>query len=47
MEASVLAHLSGRIAKFKLPRRVVLLDALPKTALGKVVKGEVVRLLGG
>lgn len=45
-EASVLAHLSGRIAKFKLPRRVVLLDALPKSALGKVVKGEVVRVLG-
>jgi fatty-acyl-CoA synthase len=46
-EASVLAHLSGRIAKFKLPRRVVLLDSLPKSALGKVVKGEVVRALGG
>ena len=44
-EASVLAHLSGRIAKFKLPRRVVLLDALPKSALGKVVKGDVVKVL--
>jgi fatty-acyl-CoA synthase len=43
----VLAHLSGRIATVKLPRRVVLLDALPKSALGKVVKGELVRMLGG
>ncbi|MBY4898194.1 class I adenylate-forming enzyme family protein [Cupriavidus sp. AU9028] len=30
--------LSARIARFKLPREVVLVDALPKSALGKVVK---------
>ena len=35
---SVLAHLQSRIARFKLPRRVVFLDALPKSALGKVQK---------
>ena len=34
--AALLAALEGRIARFKLPRRVVLVDALPKTALGKV-----------
>ncbi|MBM3362581.1 MAG: long-chain fatty acid--CoA ligase [Betaproteobacteria bacterium] len=35
---TVLAYLSDRIARFKLPRRVVFLDALPKSALGKVQK---------
>ncbi len=41
MEATaddVLHFLAGRIARYKLPRRVVWLDALPKTALGKVQK---------
>ncbi len=41
MQASaddVLGFLAGRIARYKLPRRVVWLDALPKTALGKVQK---------
>ena len=37
-EAAVLAHLQPRIARFKLPRRVVFLDSLPKSALGKVQK---------
>ena len=29
-------HLAGRLARFKLPRRVFFVEALPKTALGKV-----------
>jgi fatty-acyl-CoA synthase len=37
-EAVVLAHLQPRIARFKLPRRVVFMDSLPKSALGKVQK---------
>lgn len=37
-EPAVLAHLQSRIARFKLPRRVVFMDALPKSALGKVQK---------
>ncbi len=36
--AGVLALLEGRIARFKLPRRILFRDALPKTALGKVQK---------
>jgi len=36
----VLAHLRERIARFKLPRRVVFLAALPKSALGKVIKPQ-------
>lgn len=35
---AVLGHLQSRIARFKLPRRVVFMDSLPKSALGKVLK---------
>jgi fatty-acyl-CoA synthase len=42
---AVLAHLQLRIARFKLPRRVVFLDALPKSALGKVLKPQLQQLL--
>lgn len=38
--AGVLALLEGKIARFKLPRRVLLRDSLPKTALGKVQKPQ-------
>ncbi len=37
---AVLALLDGQIARFKLPRRVLFRDDLPKTALGKVRKTE-------
>lgn len=36
----LLNFLQERIARFKLPRRVVFLDALPKSALGKVIKPQ-------
>jgi fatty-acyl-CoA synthase len=32
--------LAGRLAKYKIPREIVFVDALPRTAYGKVVKGE-------
>ncbi len=32
----LLAALNGKLARFKHPHRVVVLDALPRTALGKV-----------
>jgi len=44
-ESSVLAHLQERIARFKLPRRVVFVDGLPKSALGKVLKPQLQQLL--
>lgn len=34
----VMQHLQSRIARFKLPRRVVFMSNLPKSALGKVQK---------
>jgi len=37
-EAAVLRMFEGRLARFKHPRQVVFVDALPKTALGKVQK---------
>jgi len=36
----VQAHLSGRLAGYKLPRHVVLMQALPRTGSGKVKKGD-------
>lgn len=38
--AGVLRHFEGQIARFKRPRDIVVLDALPRTALGKVATGE-------
>lgn len=37
-------HLATRLARFKLPRRWLRLDALPKTALGKVQRQSLARL---
>jgi len=37
-EAELLAWMAERIAKYKLPRKVVFWDALPKSAYGKVPK---------
>jgi malonyl-CoA/methylmalonyl-CoA synthetase len=37
-EAKVLAALDGRLAKFKLPKRVMFVDDLPRNAMGKVQK---------
>lgn len=44
-ESDVLALFHDRLAKFKHPRRVVFLDALPRNAMGKVQKFELKRLL--
>ena len=44
--AEPLQHfLEGRLARYKWPRRWLRVDALPKTALGKVQKAELKRLL--
>ena len=40
----VTAHLADRIAKFKLPRDVAFLDALPRNPSGKILKTELRKL---
>ncbi|CCK26163.1 O-succinylbenzoate-CoA ligase [Streptomyces davaonensis JCM 4913] len=37
----ILASLSGRLAKYKIPKSVVLADELPRTASGKLLKSRV------
>ena len=37
-EATVLQALDGRLAKFKMPKRVFVVDELPRNAMGKVQK---------
>jgi fatty-acyl-CoA synthase len=44
-QQEVLARLDGRIARFKIPRRVVFRSELPKTALGKVQKPLLLAML--
>ncbi|TQL47530.1 fatty-acyl-CoA synthase [Homoserinimonas aerilata] len=36
----ILSHLNGRLAKYKIPRAVIFVDELPRTATGKVRKAE-------
>ncbi|MGW2619563.1 acyl-CoA synthetase [Streptomyces sp. NPDC001500] len=38
---AVLASLAGRLAKYKIPKSVVVADALPRTASGKLLKSRV------
>jgi malonyl-CoA/methylmalonyl-CoA synthetase len=37
-ERTILKALDGRLAKFKLPKRVVFIDELPRNTMGKVQK---------
>ena len=39
-EAAIVAALAGRLAKFKLPKRVFVVTDLPRNAMGKVQKAE-------
>ncbi|MEQ1517609.1 MAG: hypothetical protein ABL931_14090 [Usitatibacteraceae bacterium] len=40
LESDVLAAVKGKLAAFKLPKRVFLVDDLPRNAMGKVQKNE-------
>jgi malonyl-CoA/methylmalonyl-CoA synthetase len=37
-ESAILAALGGRLAKFKAPKRIIIVDSLPRNAMGKVQK---------
>ena len=39
-EAQIIGHLDGQLAKFKMPKRVYAIDALPRNAMGKVQKAD-------
>ena len=39
-EAEIIEQLAGRLAKFKCPKRVFIVDELPRNAMGKVQKAE-------
>jgi fatty-acyl-CoA synthase len=43
-QAELESHLAGRIARYKMPRRWFWVDALPKTALGKLQRQALVKL---
>jgi len=45
--AAVQAHARARLADFKVPRRLVLVEALPRTASGKISKRDVRRAAEG
>ena len=46
-EAEIRALLHGRIARYKHPREIVFLDALPRSALGKLRRDELRRMVRG
>jgi fatty-acyl-CoA synthase len=46
-ETEILAHCVGRLARYKQPKSVVFLEALPRNATGKVLKHELRDQVGG
>ncbi|WP_369046296.1 o-succinylbenzoate--CoA ligase [Sinomonas sp. P10A9] len=46
-EASVRAHLDGRLARYKIPKSVVFVTEMPRTASGKIRKAELRRQYAG
>jgi long-chain acyl-CoA synthetase len=42
-QEEIIAHCRGRIGGYKIPRRVRFVDALPKSAMGKILKQELRR----
>ena len=47
-EESVIKHCAGQMAHFKVPKRVIFVDSLPKNPSGKLLKRELrQRFVGG
>jgi acyl-CoA synthetase (AMP-forming)/AMP-acid ligase II len=46
-EKAIIAHVKGRLANFKVPKRVIFLPELPRNAMGKVLKNELRATYGG
>ncbi|MFF0424663.1 long-chain fatty acid--CoA ligase [Streptomyces sp. NPDC004520] len=45
-EGELIAHLEGRLARYKIPRSVVLVPELPRNATGKLLKAPIRALYG-
>ena len=43
--AGVLGLFESRLARFKHPRAVVFVDELPRNAMGKIQKHEIIKML--
>jgi long-chain acyl-CoA synthetase len=41
----IIAHCRSHIGGYKIPRRITFLEALPKSAMGKVLKSELRRMM--
>ena len=39
-------HLTANLARYKVPERIVVVDAFPRNAMGKIVRTELASLLG-
>ena len=46
-EDEIIAHCRQHIGGYKIPRRMAFVEALPKSAMGKILKNELRRLYGG
>ncbi len=44
-EEELTGFLADKLARFKVPRRVVFVESLPRNPIGKIVKKEIVRML--
>jgi long-chain acyl-CoA synthetase len=44
-EGELVEFLTVKLARFKVPRRVVIIDSLPRNPIGKIVKKDLVRML--
>ncbi|MCJ9427794.1 AMP-binding protein [Kordiimonas marina] len=45
--AEIEAYLADKLAKYKVPKKVVAIDALPRNGVGKVLKHELRKMFGG
>jgi acyl-CoA synthetase (AMP-forming)/AMP-acid ligase II len=46
-EAEILAFCKERLADFKRPKKIYIVDAIPRTATGKIARGSVAKALAG
>lgn len=44
-EKEIVDYLSGQVARFKVPRKVIFMDSVPRSPIGKILKKELVKML--